>query len=433
MIRIAVLALILGGLAFGATESGVVRSGGQPIPGATVTAICGTAKIDTVTDDAGRFTMGGLPETPCSFSVSMFGFEPAQRQLTASDAPLNFDLKLQARATLAQTPAAPSATHSPATAPPPQQAAATSTPSQSPTPSQAARRGGPGRGGFNGGPGRGGFGGAAGRGGPNNAAANGRGGNAGFQNLSLVQNGEAALDSGDIAGGTPEDASGSNEAFLVNGSLSQGVQAQPGDNFGLGGPAAFGPGGPGGPAGGANPFGDGADGAPSLAAAPTRRRSGRWRRGTGWRRRWTWWFWRRRWRPGRWRRFWRPGWRKRRTRRGAESELPVRKPDQPRAGSAISGQRLLYGRQLGSQRAALFVHLAHHTDRRGSAEGRVRREPVRLLGRRSAHHSAPHQRRQDVLVRELYGQPLEERFRRHLDGSDDGRADGQFLGARYDD
>ncbi len=253
MIRITVLALILGEVAFGATESGVVRSGGQPIPGATVTAICGPDKIDTVTDDAGRFTMGGLPESLCSFSISMFGFEPAQRQLTASDAPLNFDLKLQTRATLAQVPAAPAA--KPA-APPSQQTAAPSPP-QSPTPGQTTRRGGPGRGGF---------GGAAGRGGPNSAAGNGRGGNAGFQNLSLVQNGEAALDSGDTAGGAPEDASGSNEAFLVNGSLSQGVQAQPGDNFGLGGPGAFGPGGPGGPGGGANPFGDGADGAPSLAA-----------------------------------------------------------------------------------------------------------------------------------------------------------------------
>src|ERR1700744_2603816 len=102
MIRIAVLALILGRLAFGATESGVVRSGGQPIPGATVTAICGADKITTVTDDAGRFMMGGLPATPCNFSISMFGFEPAQREFTASDTPLDFDLKLQTHATLAQ-------------------------------------------------------------------------------------------------------------------------------------------------------------------------------------------------------------------------------------------------------------------------------------------------------------------------------------------
>src|ERR1700743_1035907 len=131
MIRITVLALMLGGLAFGATESGVVRSGGQPIPGATVTAICGTDKIDTVTDDAGRFTLGGLPETPCTFSISMFGFEAAQQQLTASGAPLNFDLKLQTHATLAQVPAAPSAapSASPSASPPPQpQPAAPPTP-----------------------------------------------------------------------------------------------------------------------------------------------------------------------------------------------------------------------------------------------------------------------------------------------------------------
>ena len=284
MIRIPVLALILGGLAFGATESGVVRSGGQPIPGATVTAICGTDKIDTVTDDAGRFTMGGLPESACSFTVSMFGFEPSQRQLTASDAPLNFDLKLQTRATLAQAPVAPSASASfpqyprnklPRHRRPKRRAgawapaaadlmAAQGAGASAALPDEAVRITP-----------------------PQMAGAATRG----SRILVLCRMAKAAADSGDIAGDTPPDASGSNEAFLVNGSLSQGVQAQAGDNFGLGGPAAFGPGGPGGPAGGANPFGDGADGAPSLAAGPTRRRSGWWRR------RWTWRFWRR-WRCG---------------------------------------------------------------------------------------------------------------------------------------
>ena len=38
---------------------------------------------------------------PCKFFVSMFGFEPLQRDVTASASALTFDLTLQTRATLA--------------------------------------------------------------------------------------------------------------------------------------------------------------------------------------------------------------------------------------------------------------------------------------------------------------------------------------------
>jgi hypothetical protein len=74
----------------------------------------------------------------------------------------------------------------------------------------------------------------------------------------------------------PDTAGGANQAFLVNGSLSQGVQAQAGDGQGMGGAFGFGPGGPGGIAGGAgagNPFGGPggaalADGGGPAAAVP---------------------------------------------------------------------------------------------------------------------------------------------------------------------
>ncbi len=66
--------LVAAGVAAAETQSGMVRSGGQAIPGATVTAICGTDRITTVTDDAGSFEMGGLPATACRFSVGIFGF-----------------------------------------------------------------------------------------------------------------------------------------------------------------------------------------------------------------------------------------------------------------------------------------------------------------------------------------------------------------------
>jgi trimeric autotransporter adhesin len=275
MLRTTGLILVLAGLALGETQSGSVTSGGQPIPGATVVATCGDDKITTVTDDSGRFEMGGLPSTPCRFSVSMFGFDSPPRETTASASPLTFDLSLQAHATLPPDPNAPTA------APTEQAGAGRQGTRRRPNPAdttsgagtaasasgnappgaaqQAANGNGPGRGGF-GGPGRGGFG-RGGRGAnaqaANAQAAQGGNGSAnqGFQNLSLLQNGDNQVDSELAPGASPVDDTGANQAFTINGSLSQGVQAQAGDNFGLGGAGGFGRGGFGGPDGGAgNPF-----------------------------------------------------------------------------------------------------------------------------------------------------------------------------------
>jgi trimeric autotransporter adhesin len=69
--------------------------------------------------------------------------------------------------------------------------------------------------------------------------------------LNLLQNGDTPADSEVAPGaGGATDSAGANEAFLVNGSLSQGLTPQPGDGFGLGPPGGFGLGGPAG-----NPFG----------------------------------------------------------------------------------------------------------------------------------------------------------------------------------
>jgi trimeric autotransporter adhesin len=267
MLRTTSLVLIFAGLAFAETQSGSVTSGGQPIPGATVVAVCGTDKITTVTDDAGRFEIGGLPSTPCRFSVAMFGFDAQPREATASAAPLTFDLRLQAHATLPPDSSAP-------TTPAPEQTAGgrqgfrrrqNAGGDSGNTQQQAGNGNGPGRGGF-GGPGRGGFGrgGQAAQGAQTaNGPANGQP-TQGFQNLNLLQNGDNQLDSELAPGASPTDTTGANEAFLVNGSLSQGVQAQPGDNFGLGGPGGFGRGGFDGAGGAAgNPF------APQNGAAVT--------------------------------------------------------------------------------------------------------------------------------------------------------------------
>ncbi len=250
-------------------QTGLVRSGDQAIPGATVTAECGSdAKITTTTDDAGRFQLGGLPSASCKYTVLMFGFEPQQKDAAASSTPLTFDLTLQKHATapVAPKPAAPVVTSAPTPAPSattpaaPQQPPA-NTPN-APRPSlaqaQAAQNGRGGRAG-----GRG----AAAQNGRSRGAANSNQGQAsGFQSLNLVEDADAppASDApASVLGGGDGTAPASGDAFTVNGTLSQGVQAQPGDGFGPGGPGGFGfgPGGPGGFGGQfGGPGGEGADG-----------------------------------------------------------------------------------------------------------------------------------------------------------------------------
>ncbi len=261
MLRTTVFILLTALLAFGETQSGTVVSGGNPIPGATVTATCGSDKITTVTDDAGRFEMGGLPTSPCSFSVAMFGFDATPREATASSSPLKFDLQLQAHATLPGENAAPGRGRGRGgfrrqpgetgnAAPGSNPLAGNQAPNNSTPGANGSGRGGQGRGGF----GRGGFGrGGFGRGqNPQAQAANGQQtAQQGFQSLSLQSNGENQIDS-DIAPGDSVDSNSANQAFAISGSLSQGVQAQAGDNFGLNG---FGRGGFGGPDGFGGPGG----------------------------------------------------------------------------------------------------------------------------------------------------------------------------------
>jgi hypothetical protein len=227
--------LIFAGVAAADVQTGAVRSGGQPIPGASVLVQCGTDKIPTITDDAGRFEVGGLPSTPCKYTILIFGFEPAEQEAAASTTPLSFDLKLQQRASIpvapGDKPAIPVPAPGPAAAPP---AAGPADPGT--RPALTGNRGG-------------------GRGqNARNQQGFGRGGaqtGGGFQSLSLTQNDEAiASDSPLIAQENGENA-GSGDAFTVNGTLSEGVQAQAGDGFGFGpgGGFGFGPGGPGGPGG----------------------------------------------------------------------------------------------------------------------------------------------------------------------------------------
>ena len=171
-------------------QSGFVKSGGQPIPGATVTATIGNQKLTAITDATGHYVLPASAGGECSIEVQMFGFEPATNKSNcAADAKVDFSLKLQ----------------------------------ESPMAARMARMG----------------------------AAGGGAGTAASQLESQLQNEMNAPES--TPGAAPAvDGQNGNEAFQVSGSLSQGLaqNAQPdfGMMYGMGGPGMMG--GPGGEFGG---------------------------------------------------------------------------------------------------------------------------------------------------------------------------------------
>lgn len=147
-------------------QDGLVRASGQPIPGAALTATLGTQKVSTISDENGRYHFDNLTAGDWEFTVEMFGFAPAKQKLTIGAVSLPFEWNL----TLAPKPVA------------------------------AAPRRAPGQGG-------------------------GRGG--GFTNLTLNNQQPDAEALPTVVAETVPGAPGdnANEAFLVNGSLSQGISA----------------------------------------------------------------------------------------------------------------------------------------------------------------------------------------------------------------
>lgn len=77
----ALVLLLLAARLDAADHRGVVSSNGQPIPGATVTAVQGERRIVTATDEAGRYAMEGLEPGAWLFQVEMFGFVGARREI----------------------------------------------------------------------------------------------------------------------------------------------------------------------------------------------------------------------------------------------------------------------------------------------------------------------------------------------------------------
>src|SRR5580658_7220824 len=77
-------------------QSGFVRSGSQPIPGATLTPTQGDQKFSTVTDGDGHYSFPPLKEGTWVVEVSMFGFAPVKQEVdyASTTKPVDFTLQL---------------------------------------------------------------------------------------------------------------------------------------------------------------------------------------------------------------------------------------------------------------------------------------------------------------------------------------------------
>jgi len=84
---------------------GFVKSGGIPVPGATVTVTEGEKKLVTTTDDQGLYRFSNLGEGVWTLRIEMLGFAPLTREIgIAPDAPVpSWDLQLLSLTALRQS------------------------------------------------------------------------------------------------------------------------------------------------------------------------------------------------------------------------------------------------------------------------------------------------------------------------------------------
>lgn len=225
------LAIVVSFLFAGAVfaQSGFVKSAGQPIPGATVTAAKDGQTLSTVTDADGHYGFPLLAPGKWTVTIEMFGFETLKQDVdySAANGPVNFDLQLKPSPVLQRL----------------QQWAARR---------NGAAAGPNGNGSANGNGGANRNGSAAG----NRASNGGFGGQGGYSGGGRTQPGQQidqelqnALNNQQQAiAAPPSGTESSNESFLVSGSLSpgmaQGAQADSGPDMRMMG---------------GNPFGQGSD------------------------------------------------------------------------------------------------------------------------------------------------------------------------------
>lgn len=226
--------LASGGLLDASGHHGIVRSGGLPVPGATVSAIQGDKKLVTTTDDQGAYSFPDLADGTWTIQVEMFGFSNLSREVGVAPgaASPEWDLGVLSLGAIEQQLAESV----------PQKASA------APAPAAAANNEPPNRSGFGGRQGRQGGGER-----PSMRQARSTNGQNGFQRLAVNRASDAnALDNEDgVLGSAGNELASTDlnqsasDSFVVNGSVSSGLNLpQQNDWFGRGG--GFGPGGPGG-------------------------------------------------------------------------------------------------------------------------------------------------------------------------------------------
>ena len=255
---------------------GVVKSGGLPLPGATVTAIQGDKKLTTTTDDQGAYSFPDLADGVWTITVEMLGFGKHSEEVgIAPMAPSPvWDLKqlsaseLKAALEAAKNPPAPAP---PAASPAPAQNSeakpvpatnAAAQPANPPanTPAQPAATSANAAAAANGG-GRGRTSGSSGNNRPSLRNALAQNGQGGYQRVDVNaagDNADGGMATENGEGANPDLAQSASDAFVVGGSISSGINMpQSNDWFGGGRGGmdgmGFGPGmGPGGMGGGPN-------------------------------------------------------------------------------------------------------------------------------------------------------------------------------------
>jgi trimeric autotransporter adhesin len=70
-----------------ATPTGTVKFGGQPLPGATVIATQGNHRVVTTTDESGKYELPDLAPGTYTVEVQMFGFQTAHKELQIGPGP----------------------------------------------------------------------------------------------------------------------------------------------------------------------------------------------------------------------------------------------------------------------------------------------------------------------------------------------------------
>jgi hypothetical protein len=246
-----ILAACLSAAALLASEHhGVVKSGGVPVPGATITATGGDKKVVTTSDDVGYYSFPELADGVWTISVESLGFETVSREIgVAADAPSPvWDLKyLTLEAIVSPAAKIEPAAAAPSTPPPGEKAAESkaATPAESaPAPSSAAAsaQAAASPSAKNGKKSRNGKTPAAPPANTNgrpslNTALQGQGQAGGFTRLTVGQTGDAAA----IEAAAPQDmsdmAAAGNSSYTINGSVSSGLDTPPqgGDWFAGGG------------------------------------------------------------------------------------------------------------------------------------------------------------------------------------------------------